>query len=331
MNIATRHTLVLGFDPGKAGLDAIAQEIGDSAPVVVLPKLDDAARAGALREAAVLLTRNTARDLRPGEAGLLAGVRLVQFLTAGVDFVPLGDLPAGVPVASNAGAYAAPMAEHALAMVLAAAKRLLPEHAALGRGAFNQGTRNRMLAGMTCGILGFGGIGREAARLMRAMGVRVHAINRSGQGAAEADWIGGPDRLDTLLAASDILLVTVPLTRATEGLIGARELGSMKADAILVNLARGEIIDEAALFAHLRAHPGFTACIDAWWIEPVRHGRFAMDHPFMALPNVIGSPHNSASVAQSGPGALLLAARNCRRALDGAPVHNLVGEADRYL
>jgi len=331
MTTTARHQLALGFEPGAAGRATIAQEIGDAAPVVVLAGLDAAARAAALDSAAVLLTRNTARDLQPGEAGRLAGARLVQFVTAGIDFVPLGDLPPGVPVASNAGAYAAPMAEHALAMALAAAKRLLPEHAALVRGEFNQSARNRMLAGMTAGILGFGGIGQATARLLRALGVRVHAINRSGRSDEIVEWIGRPEQLDALLAASDILVVSAPLTRATEGMIGARELALMKPDAILVNLARGEIIDEAALFAHLRAHPAFTACLDAWWIEPVRHGRFAMDHPFMTLPNVIGSPHNSASVAQSGPESLRLAAQNCRRALLGEPIRNLVTAADRYL
>ena len=81
--------------------------------------------------ATVVLTRNTARELRPEELPLLRDVALIQFIPAGIDFIPLGDLPAGVPVASNAGAYAEPMAEHALAMALAAAKRLLVEHAAL--------------------------------------------------------------------------------------------------------------------------------------------------------------------------------------------------------
>jgi glycerate dehydrogenase len=166
---------------------------------------------------------------------------------------------------------------------------------------------------------------------MRAMGTRIHAVNRSGRTGEAVDWIGTTAQLDALLAASDVLVVSVPLTRATEGLIGARELGLMKPDAILINLARGEIVDDAALFAHLQAHPGFTACIDAWWIEPVRHGRFAMEHPFMDLPNVIGSPHNSASVPQTGTEGLRLAAENCARALRGEAVRNLVTYADRYL
>ncbi len=305
-----------------------AAQIGEAGTIVHLPDLDTAAREEALRSACVLLASNTGKELRPGEAALLGDARLVQFMTAGVDFIPLSALPASVPVASNGGAYAAPMAEHALAMAFAAAKRLIVEHANLARGTFNQSTPNRMLAGGVCGIFGFGGVGQAMARLARGVGMRVHAINRRGQADETVDWIGTPDRLSALLAVSDVLVICAPLTHATMKLIGAAELARMKPDAILVNLARGEIIDEAALYAHLRAEPRFTACIDAWWIEPVRHGQFRMDHPFLDLANVIGSPHNS---AQAGPrdAGLRSALANCRRALLGETPLHLIGAEER--
>ncbi len=321
--------LAVTFDLDAKGRAAAAAELGGEAKAVYLHGLDGASRRRALADATVLLARNTGTELRPGEPGLLHRARLVQFMSAGVDFVPLRDLPAEVPVAGNGGAYAEPIAEHALAMALTAAKRLLPEHAALTGGEFNQFKPNRTLAGGVCGILGFGGIGVATARLMRCLGMRVHAIKRSPPADAPADWLGTPDRLDDLLAASDVLVVSLPLTRATRGLIGARELGLMKPDAILVNLARGEIIDERALYEHLVSRPGFTACLDAWWVEPVRHGEFRMDHPFMRLPNVIGSPHNSASVRGWREIALRRAVSNCRRALVGLRPFHLIGDDER--
>ena len=239
-----------------------------------------------------------------------------------MDFIPLGELPEGVPVATNGGGYAESMAEHALAMALAAAKRLVLEHENLKRGQFNQFTRNRMLAGRVCGIFGFGGIGVATARLMRGIGMRVHAINRHGRTDERVDWIGTPERLNELLEAADVLLISAPLTRATCGLIGAAELRRMKDDAILVNLARGEIVQERPLYDHLVTHPSFTACIDAWWIEPVRHGEFRIDQPFLDLPNVIASPHNSGQGGDAHDVALRRAVENCRRALTGgAPLH----------
>lgn len=325
-------TLVVTFPQEAKGRPFITEALGGAADVIYLADLDDdQARAAALRGATALLARNTAKELRPHEPALIERAKLIQFINAGVDFVPLKVFPPAIPIAANGGAYAEPMAEHALAMVLAAAKRLLIEHNALAAGTFNQHTRNRSLAGKTCGILGFGGIGVATARLMRALGMRVHAINRRGASDEPTDWIGTPADLDTLLAAADVLVICTPLTPRTLGWIGARELGLMRPDAILANLARGEIVDEAALFAHLQTHPKFTACIDAWWIEPVRHGEFRMDHPFLLLPNVIGSPHNSASVPGTGETGLRRAVANIRRALAGETPLYLVGADERMM
>ncbi len=323
--------LTVTFDPGAAGRGVIADCLGQAAKPVYLPGLDDEARADALTAATALLAYDTGKELRPHEPALLGGVRLIQFMTAGVDYVPLSRLPPHVPVANNGGAYAEAMAEHALALTLAAAKRLLIEHRALTMGVFNQFVRNRTLRGMTCGIVGFGGIGQATARLMRAMGLRIHALNRSGATREPVDWIGTQDDLGALLAAADVLIVAAPLTHRTLGMIGAAELARMKPDAILVNLARGELVDEAALFAHLVAHPAFFACIDAWWVEPVRHGAFRLDHPFLTLPNVIGSPHNSASVPGNLEAALRHALGNIGLVLDGGTPGHIVGAEERML
>jgi phosphoglycerate dehydrogenase-like enzyme len=326
----SRPSLLVTFELDVKSRAVVQDALADVADVEFLIDLTPEARQAALRRAAVLLCRNTGRELRPEEPPLIAGARLVQFLSAGVDFVPLRALPPGVPVAVNAGGYAEPMAEHALAMALAATKRLFIEHRNLARGEFNQfAPTNRMLAGGVCGVLGFGGIGAATAKLARALGMRIHAINRRGAADAPIDWIGTPDRLDELLAAADILVISLPLTQKTEKMIGARELSLMKGDAILINLARGEIIDEAALYRHLVANPRFTACIDAWWIEPVRHGAFRVDHPFLDLPNVIGSPHNSASVTGWREVAIRRALENCRRVFEGKPPLYVIGEEER--
>jgi phosphoglycerate dehydrogenase-like enzyme len=319
--------LAVTFDVDARGRAVISDALGSDVVVTYLPDLDDVERAKALSSAGALLTGNIGRELRRDELPLIAHVRLVQFISAGVDYISFEELPAGVAMAANRGAYAEAMAEHIAAMALAAAKRLLVEHRNLARGEFNQFVQTRRLAGGVCGIFGFGGIGSAAARLMRCLGMRIHAINRRGASSEPVEWIGSPADLPRLLASSDVFVIAAPLTRTTERAIGAAELRTMKPDAILVNVARGEIIDEAALYAHLKAHPQFTACLEAWWVEPVRHGTFRIDHPFFELPNVIGSPHNSASTTGAREEALRDAAANCRRALTGqAPLHLITAE-----
>jgi len=324
-------TLVVTFKCDDRARDAIARAIGDAGTIVYLTDVPAGDRAATLESADVALAFNTGTDLAPGEAASLAGARLIQFISAGVDFIPLANLPDGVPVACNGGGYAEPMAEHGLAMALAAMKRLFVEHDKMRQGTFDQFRRNRMLAGSVCGILGFGGIGIATARVMRALGARIYAVNRRGSTDEPVDWIGTVEQQERLFREADVLVLSAPLTPATERMIDASVLAQMKPDAILVNLARGEIIDEAALWSHLKANPDFTACIDAWWIEPVRHGEFRTSYDFLNLPNVIGSPHNSASAFGWYTVALARAANNARRALVGETPSFIVPPADRMM
>lgn len=273
-------------------------------------------------EADAALAMNLPRDV-PQDALRGARWKLVQFVTAGLDHVPFGAIPPEVAIAGNSGAFAEPMAEHALAMALALVKELMPRHAALAEGQFLQTKTVGSLRGKTLGVYGFGGIGKAVARLMRPFDIRVHAITRSGRSDAAVDWIATPDRLPELLRAADILLVSAPLSPETEGAIGRDALALMKEDAILLNLARGELIDETALYEHLRTHPSFKAGIDAWWIEPFRHGRFELHHPFLSLPNVVGSPHNSAAVPGAMDRAIAAAVNNVKAFFAGDPVRGL--------
>src|SRR5712692_2699457 len=135
----SRPPLVVAFELSEKRKAIVADALADASTVVYLTELDEAARAEALRNTGALLTFDTSKELRSGEAAaLLDGARLIQFMIAGVDFIPLGELLEGVPVATNGGGYAESMAEHALAMALAAAKRLILEHDNLKLGQFNQ-------------------------------------------------------------------------------------------------------------------------------------------------------------------------------------------------
>jgi phosphoglycerate dehydrogenase-like enzyme len=320
--------VVVSFAASTEMRDALSETLERHAELVYLTELPDDQRAGALESADAVFAWALRRECSEDELGLLGSVGLVQLLSAGVDQVPLDRIPEGVPVASNAGAYAEPMADHVLAMTLALAKRLPQNHVAMSRGEFDQMTPTRELRSLVVGILGFGGIGKACSRLFRALGVRTYAINRSGQTDEPVDRIGALDELDQLLADADVVVVSLPLSRTTRGLIGARELALMKTDAILVNVARAAIIDEDALYEHLRANPLFSAGIDAWWQEPRQERAFRTRRPFFELANVLGSPHNSAIASNSLSVAVRMAAENVARSLHGEPAQNLVDRSD---
>jgi glycerate dehydrogenase len=279
-------------------------------------------------QADVLLGWHLGEELPAGALHDSARLRFVQLLSAGADSVDYAALPERLLLASNVGAYAQPMAEYVMAVTLALARRLPQRHAEMARGEFGMWKPVLTLDGAVCGILGFGGIGKASARLMRAFGARIQAVNTSGRSSEPADFIGTLAHLDKLLAAVDVLLIALPLTRATRGLIGARELRLMKPNAILVNVGRAAIVDERALYEHLRDHPDFCAGLDTWWHEPGPGSAFSTGYPFFDLPNMIGSPHNSGVTDGALQVGARMAAENVRRFLRGEAVIGVIRRED---
>jgi phosphoglycerate dehydrogenase-like enzyme len=319
--------LVVTFGVEKEHRRVLNELLTGMVRLVYLSDLSQADRLKELEMADVLLSLDPARELQPNEFKAIANARLMQLVSAGTDHVPFAKLPSNLIVAGNVGAYAEPMAEHILGMILALSKHLLPRHNELKLGQFNQSNQNRMLRGAKCGIVGFGGIGKATARLLRCFGVKIYAINTTGTTDESVDFIGTLNDLEHVLRNVDVVVISIPLNDATRGLIGEKELKWMKNDAILVNVARGGIIDQAALYEKLRAHPSFMAAIDTWWAEPHRDGTFHVDHQFFELPNFLGSPHNSAIVAGIMEQGARHAVDNVKRFLNGEPLVGVVKTA----
>ena len=324
----TKPLVAVSYPADDAFARINAEVLADDATVVSTFELDDAARAETIRRADAVIAWELAREVPAGAIAASARPRFLQLLSAGVDAVDFSALPADLLVASNAGAYAGPMAEYVLALTLSLAKHLPQHHAAMAAGRFDKWVPSQVLNGMTCAILGYGGIGTATARLMKAFGVRIHAVSRTAEAGEAADVATTLADLDQVLAVADVLVISLPLTLATRSLIGARELALMKPTAILVNVARADIVDQKALYDHLLANQGFSAGLDTWWSEPTGDAPFRTDYPFFELPNVLGSPHNSSIV----PGTMLAgaqaAAENVRRYLRGEQIVGVVRRAE---
>ena len=324
------NTVVVTFRMSEAKREMLKGMLDKRARLSFLPDIPSGLREQTLAEASVLFAWLLPKELIQSEFALLKKVQLIQLLSAGLNRVPFADLYPSIIVAGNVGAYAEAMAEHIIAMTLALAKNLVREHHQLAQGKFNQSNLNRMLHGSICGILGFGGIGRATAHLMRGFGMKIYAVNTSGKTDEPVDFIGTMNDLKYVLASSDVVVISMPLTKMTHNLIGKRELSWMKPDAMLINVARGDIINEEALYAHLTEHPSFLAGLDAWWIEPLHSGEFRTEYPFFSLANVLGSPHNSGSVPGCRDQAIRRAAENINRFLTGVPLSG-VAKRDDYL
>jgi glycerate dehydrogenase len=319
-----RYHIVVTFGMDEGEKELLIKTMPDGTSFSFLSELNEEDRKKALQAADVLFSWNPPKELSKDEYPLLTRLRFMQLLSAGADHVPFDDIPEGVKIASNVGAYAEPMSEHVLAMVLALAKQLLKNHNKLAHGEFNQMEINKMVSGSTVGIIGFGGIGKATAKLFRCLGCKIYAINSSGRTQEPVDFIGTLKDLDALLEESDIVVLSIALNKQTRNLIGRHELELMKPDAILVNVARAALIDEAALFEHLVNNSHFKAGIDAWWVEPFGTGTFKMDHPFCGLPNFIGSPHNSAMVPCVIERGVESAALNVRHFIQEKPIRGAV-------
>jgi glycerate dehydrogenase len=281
-----------------------------------------------VRRADVLIGWHLSQELPAGIWRDPLRLRFIQLLSAGADSVDFAAVPEALMLASNVGAYADPIAEYVMAMALALARRLPQRHADLVKGEFNMWERVLTLDGAVCAILGFGGIGRATARLMRAFGARIHAVNSTGRTSEPVEFVGTLADLDQVLAAADVLVIALPLVNATRGLIGARELGLMKPAAILVNVGRAAIVDERALYGHLRDQPDFCAGIDTWWHEPGPGSGFSTTYPFFDLPNLLGSPHNSGVTDGALQVGARMAAENVRRFLSGEAVIGVARRQD---
>ncbi len=200
---------------------------------------------------------------------------------------------------------AAPVAELVLALLLAATKFVLPLDRALRAGDWTpryQPPRARLLEGGTALILGYGAIGQRVARSCRALGMRVLATRRHPERVPPdcPDAVYGPDALPDLLPRADALIITLPLTDATRGLIGADELARLPEGAVLVNVGRGPIVEEGALYHALRDGALHAAGLDVWYRYPpdeeARAHTWPSEYPFHELDNVVLSPHRGGAV-----------------------------------
>lgn len=323
------HHVLVTHHPEEETKQIMTDVLSNTARISFLPEVSGSERNQVLAQADVVLGKSlSTHEIPPEDLQRMKNLGLVQLVFAGADTIPFEHIPEKVLVANNPGAFSQPIAEHVLAMTLALAKSLLENHALLSKGRFEQNKLNKGLQGQTCGIVGLGGNGRAVAKLLQRVGMRVLGINRSGTSDVDIDFLGTSKDLPFLLHNSDVLVLCVPLNRWTKHLITAEELSQMKPDAILINVARGEVIKQRDLYLHLANNPGFSVGIDTWWVEPGTHGFFAVEYPFFELPNLIGSPHNADDVQGVMTEASKRAAENIRRFFKEGEMLGMVDRED---
>ena len=287
-----------------------------------------------------------APDQREAAHRRVAGLRWIQLAAAGVNqeagsFV-WRDVPS-IAITTASGLPSVAMAQYVAGAILDHAHGFsrLGSYRATRDWSVRREFRSRVLVGKTVGLLGYGGVGSRVARIAHALGMRVIAVRRSAdapEGAPgryrippieqidsgeEPAEIWGIDRLDQLLAQSHYLVCSLPLTAATRGLVGARELGMLPEGAFVINVSRGAIFDQDALIDALRSGHLSGAALDVFDPEPL-----PADSALWDLPNVVLTPHSSGTHDHVSDFTADLFIANMERFLAGGPLLNL---ADRTL
>ncbi len=184
------------------------------------------------------------------------------------------------------------------------------------------------LEGKVLGLVGLGSIDADVGRLASALGMRVHAVRNNPNGLPPdglvIDWVGSTAELPRLLATSDVVVISAPLNEATRGIIGFPELSAMKTSALLINVARGPIVDEGALFAALSDRSIAGAAIDVWWEAPDGGGMPPTRYDFSSLDNVVLTPHYSGHALVTFERRAADVAANIARLAGGVPLVDVV-------
>jgi phosphoglycerate dehydrogenase-like enzyme len=243
----------------------------------------------------------------------MQSLRVVQVLSAGVDWI-VGRVPAGVTLCSARGARDRAMAEWVVAAILADAKRARECAVQQGRGEWTPVTVGDV-AGQRVLVLGFGAIGRAVEEMLAVFDCEVVGVARRAR-----DGVHGTDELPALLPQADVVVNLLPLTDATRGSVGARELGAMREGALYVNAGRGATTDTAALLDALRAER-IRAVLDVVEPEPL-----PSDHPLWSAPGVMISPHSAGDTPGADRAAWALAAAQLRRYAAGEQLENVVSD-----
>lgn len=260
--------------------------------------------------------------------------RLVHVPGAGAEQIALTALPAGTTVC-NVHGHEVPIAEFTLHAILEHCLQLWQYPARLDAEAFAQVYAARPqhgeAAGRSVAIVGFGHIGQEIARRARAFGMHVVAVTRSGKPAAAelADEAVAVAALDSVLPRADVLVLCCPLDEGTRGLIGAAQLALLPAGALLVNVARAEVVDEQALYDSLQTQRLARAALDVWYQYP-KNGQPPVAParlPLHELPNVRATPHISAITLALLERRYGFMARNIARLQQGQPLLNVIHHA----